>query len=1018
MRIFKNILAIIIVLALCAGVLIYALNDKGGATNPEGSGSVVSSGTVVINEFMASNGGCLPDDKGECSDWIELYNPSDQPVNLSGMGLSDDKQSLKWAFPGITLPAGGYLVVFASGNSETNPNAVLHTNFKLNAAQGGIYLADSGGKIIDEVEYKDQTSNISTGRKADDLSAWTVFEQPSPGFSNDEAGAQAFMQSRYAGAEASSLQITEVMASNQTTLTDNTGEYSDYIEIYNSGAEAVSLLGYGLSDDPQKVLDWRFPDISIAPGQYIVVFASGKGSMATDLEKGAIHTNFGISSYQETIVLSTPTGLIIDQVAVNESQADMAYARTPDDNGAYADAWAQTSQPSPGFVNTQAGYEEFMAANPIALGPVIISEVMASNSQYLVEDDGNYYDWIELYNQGTEAVNLAGYGLTDNSGNPAKWRLPDTVLAPGQYLTVMASGLADSNVKKNYIHTNFSLSAQGEILALFNAEGVLQDKYNLERTPYGVSVGRMPQQTTLSYFTQPTPGAANSSPCSGIAATPAANISAGRYDAAQQITLTSGTQDAAIYYTTDGSVPTQNSTPYTGPITINKTGMIRARAFKNGYLDSGTFTATYIIGANHSLPVISLVTDHGNLFDPTTGIYVLGPNAQLIEGHTEHYQVANYLIEGRESERPASFEVFDESGKPVFSQDVAIRIQGGFSRDNQQKSFAIIARNEYGSGSMAYPFFEELPFTEYKSLVLRNGGQDQLYAKIKEAVVLSMMGGKTNCLTQAYKTYVVYLNGEYWGVYFLEEKRNEHFVAQHENFDNPDSINILSGSGLNYVINGTNEGYKELYNYVTSHDMSAKENFNYVAERLDTDSFMDLMVNQIYVANSDYYNLQFYQLPGGKWKQIFYDMCWSFREPTHETLAIRRDPNTGGSTMFNALLSYGPWREAFIKRFAQTMEELYQTERFVSVIDEVAASVAPEIPAERAKFTDIKSSNWEAQVEKMRTFAKERPANVLKQLKSVFGISGSTLRSYFTLSDEQLKTAFNLSDEQMQSIFG
>ena len=124
--------------------------------------------------------------------------------------------------------------------------------------------------------------------------------------------------------------------------------------------------------------------------------------------------------------------------------------------------------------------------------------------------------------------------------------------------------------------------------------------------------------------------------------------------------------------------------------------------------------------------------------------------------------------------------MFDQNGQRVFEQNVSIRIQGGFSRDNQQKSFSIFARSEYGKGSMAYPFFNNLPFTEYKSLVLRNGGQDQWYAKIKEAVVLKILDGKTNCLAQSYKTYVVYINGKYWGVYFLEEKRNEDFIAQHE----------------------------------------------------------------------------------------------------------------------------------------------------------------------------------------------------------------------------------------------
>ena len=1017
MRAIRNIIVIIIAAALCVGILIFVLNEQGNGQANGGTDAPVTSGAVVINEFMASNGGCLIDDKGDNSDWIEVYNPSSEAVNLSGLGLSDDKSSVKWAFPNVTVEAGGYLVVFASGSSKNDPNGVLHAGFKLSADGGGVYLMDSAGKIIDEIEYEDQVKNVSAGRQADDITVWTTFNSPTPGYANNEAGAEAFQASRYA--TDSTLLITEVMASNNTTLTDNNGLYSDYIEIYNAGAEPVNLAGFGLSDDPQNVLDWKFPDVTIQPGAYLLVFASGAGVNATDLEKGAMHTGFGISSYEEVITLASPTGLILDQVTVSESQADTAYARVPSEGGAYAAEWAATSKPSPGYPNTDDGNQQFLAANPLALGDIMISEVMTSNSQYLAEDNGETYDWIELYNRGSQEINLQGYGLTDNTGNPAKFRLPDKTLAPGEYYTVLASGLAsDESIKKNYVHTNFKLSATGEVLALFNADGLLQDKLNIDTLPRGISVGRVTQQDGVFYFTEPTPGAANANPSSGFVATPMPDVSPGSYPSAQTVTLSSTTQDASIYYTTDGSVPTTSSTPYTGPITMSETGMIRARAFKDGFLDSETHTATYIIGASHSLPVISLVANHDDLFNTQTGIYMLGPNAQLIEGHTEHYEVANYLEEGRESERPASFEVFDESGQRVFEQDVAIRIQGGFSRDNQQKSFAVMARSEYGKGSMAYPFFENLPFTEYKSLVLRGGGQDALYAKIKEAVILENMNRqKLNCLTQQYKTYVVYLNGEYWGVYFLEEKRNESFIAQHEGAADSKAINVLSGSGLNYVLNGTNDGYKELYEFITTHDMSIKENHEYLAERLDTDSYIDLMTNQIFLANSDYYNLQFYQVPGGKWKQIFYDMCWSFNKPDHPTLAARMKPETGGSTMFNALLAYDPWKKAFLERFAWTMENLYTTDNLISAIDEVAASVAAEMPAERAKFTDFKR-DWEKEVESMRTFAKERPYNVLSQIKSVLGISSSKLRGYFSFTDEQMKTGFNLSDEQMQSLFG
>lgn len=983
MRVLKNIIAFIIAAAICVGILIYALNENGAGN---GGTSVNSKGSIRINEFMASNGGFLPDDTGEYSDWIELHNPTDHPIALTGLGLSDDKTSVKWFLPDVSLNAGGYIVLYASGKGKTG--GTFHTNFKLTASAGGIYLSDSSGHIIDSVEYKDQAQDISMGRSIENPKEWMLFDKPTPGFSNDEAGFAAFEQSRYAGE--TSLIITEVMASNKITIADNKGSYSDYIEIFNAGDKAINLAGFGLTDNPSKLLAWRFPDVTIQPGEHLLVFASGKDVIDTDVAAGYIHTNFRVAAYEETIVLSNPLGLILDSVTVSESQSDISYSRVYLGDNSYSDEWEKTSRATPGYQNSQQGYEQFLAANPIAFGPIIISEVMASNSEYVKESDGGTYDWIELYNQSEQSVNLLGYGLTDNPGNPAKWRMPDVTLAPGEYKVVLASGL---NVKKNYIHTNFKLSASGDVLALFDAEGVLQDKYIVEPVPHGVSIGRVQGESGIFYFEKPTPGAANTSPSSGIVEMPVANVAGGSYTGSQQITLTCATDGAVIRYTTDGKVPTASSPQYTSPINISSTGMVRARAFKDNYIASGTYTSTYFIGETHELPLVSVVTDPKLLFDPVTGIYELGPNATEIPGSPGHFSGANYKQKGQESERPASFEVFDESGKRVFVQDISIRIQGGYSRDLKQKSFAVYARSKYGKNRMEYAFFDDRPFTEYKSLVLRQGGQDQRVAKIKEMVTLDLVKDMGfNFLTQAYKPYVLYINGEYWGVYFMMEKRNEYFIAQHENFDDPKNMNI--GWHSKEVRHGTTKEYLDLIRYVNNHDMTKKENYDYVAQRLDTDSFMDMMVNQIIVANSDYGNILYYQLlPDGKWKQVYYDFCWTFGssefpDGNHPTLYWRMHSSKAGSDLFNGLLKYKPWFDKFIERFAWALKEVYNTERVLSYIDKWYNIVKDEMPAEREKFGGS-ISGWETNVERMRRFARLRPANIVKQLKDTFSLSSA-----------------------------
>lgn len=347
MKVVKSILAIIIVAVIAAGIFIY-LNNKnqnGGAQN-----APVTEGTLVINEFLASSSAVLPDDNGKYSDWIEIYNPTDNAIDLTGYGLSNDNKGAKWTFPGIMVQANGYIVVFASGDNVSDPNAPYqHANFKLSASGGSVYLYNAEEKVADKIDYEAQTENVSIGRDLSNLSQLKYFDKPTPGFPNNDEGYTAFQDSRIA--KQSDLLITELMPSNTSAKADNKGNYSDYIEVYNSGSKAVNLKGCGLSDDPEKVLKWKFPDITIEAGEYLVIFASGQDTEGTDLSVKAVHTSFRLSTYKETIILSDAQGYILDQVSYKEMPEGNAYIRTIGADGKYQQQWELTTNPSPGSKN-------------------------------------------------------------------------------------------------------------------------------------------------------------------------------------------------------------------------------------------------------------------------------------------------------------------------------------------------------------------------------------------------------------------------------------------------------------------------------------------------------------------------------------------------------------------------------------------------------------------------------------------------------------------------------------------
>src|SRR5262249_47751861 len=120
-----------------------------------------------LNEFMAANSGVLRDEDGDSSDWIEIYNPSENAVSLAGWFLTDATNALtKWVFPDVLLGAGGYLVVFASDKNRTNPTAPLHTNFKLASAGEYLALVDPATNVVSDFfpAYPPQPADTSYGR--------------------------------------------------------------------------------------------------------------------------------------------------------------------------------------------------------------------------------------------------------------------------------------------------------------------------------------------------------------------------------------------------------------------------------------------------------------------------------------------------------------------------------------------------------------------------------------------------------------------------------------------------------------------------------------------------------------------------------------------------------------------------------------------------------------------------------------------------------------------------------------
>lgn len=986
----KRLGSILISAALIVILAVFLINLKEGS-------SKAPADAVALSEIMISNKGSVPDNLGGYPDYIELHNGSTEKADISGYGLSDSLlEGAKYVFPaGTVMEPDAYVVVWCGGEAEDG----MHAPFKLSAGEEAV-LFDASGRPLDTAVLNSVDSGMVLRREGE---VWTQ-AKPCPGYPKTEEG-MAEYESSLKETEDMGLYINEFMASNATTICDSFGSYSDWIELYNSTDTDMDISGFGISDNLSQPMKYRFPDgTTIAAKGYLVVFCSGNEGM----QNGELHAPFGLRSYGEDVVIANRAGRIIDSYSFKNQETDVSMARVPDGAGEFQ----SNSQPSPGYPNTGAGYSAFDAANRLPLGGVYISEFGGSTGSVAT-------DWVELHNSTGSAVSLAGYGLSNNPKNPAKWVFPDISIEPGEYLLLYATGSADKAQKKN-LKLNFCISSTGEALFFFDPNGKLIDKLSAGRMRSGQSYGRDGSDNRF-YYAEPTPGAQNGKGYEGITQLPAFSVTPGIYDNAVTVAITAG-EGETIRYTTDCTTPNASSEVYSGELSISKNSVIRAAAFRDGYLSGDVATATYLFrsdGVNHALPVVTLVTDPDNLWNSKTGIYATGDQfdpdaasyADTLKSAT--YYQAKFATEEQVDtiwEKPAAFSLFDDNGKQVFTQNVGIRIAGSFGRGRAQKGFNVIARKEYGKGSMEYPFFENRPYTEYKAVVLRAGAQDQNRSKIRDELASGLLEGTDiNILYQAYRPTVLYLNGEYWGVYFLKEKRNRFFVAQHENTEN--NVDLAIGKGFKQRSYGDNSDWVSLYEYATSHDLSASDAYNYVAERMDVDSFRDYMIAEIYNGNTDTYNFQYYRLKGGKWKFIFYDFCWGFQSPGHETLAFRMGKTPSdvcSAKLFAAMLQNKGWRDSFCRRFGELLNTAFAPERVSALIEELYGYVEPEIKREREKFNKdtfmgVKQPNtnlgtyegFQSEISKLKDFAQRRPEELKRQLQSNLGLSDSYMKEVF-----------------------
>ncbi len=828
--------------------------------------------------------------------------------------------------------------------------------------------------------------------------------------------------------------ISEFMAFNDGALLDENGQASDWIEIHNAGDVAVDLGGWSLTDDASDLTKWSFPTTTLGSNESLLVFASGRDPSIVGTE---FHTNFRLNADGEYLALVQPDGETVAfdfgtqypsqlegisyGLAMETSQSvlidDATLVRThvPSD-GSLGSSWINPSFDDSSWqggsgITAGVGYEnaptsEFSYA-PLINAPLTPSAGGISTAYARFEFNLNS---VADINQLSLAMQFDdGFVAYLNGVEVASANAP----ASPMWNSLSTSGTPDAQVTDpiDFDLTDHvdELVVGSNVLAfqLLNRTAGSSDLLLIPELTAAQSTLVQPQ--TLGYFSDPTPGTSNGTNALGFTADPTFSVTRGYYDSAFSVTLTSATAEANIYYTTNGSTPSEtNGTLYTGPVTIAGTTALRAVAVKGDFFPSDSVTHTYLFASdvatqsaspqgfpadwgthnNHtagntpflavadyaidsdvvgpndlfngaytgqrfedaltSIPTISLALDIDDAFDGDTGFY------------------ANSLRSGRAWERETSVEWWDPSEAGEFQVNAGIRAHGGVSRQpwrTPKHGLRLYFRNDYGPGRLEFPLFGDEGVTSFDRLVFRSHYNDSWQAVssalhtrgqfIQDPFVRNSFAEMGNLSIRS-RPVNVYINGLYWGVYDITERPDAEYFADHLG-GNAEDFDVITARGS--VQDGNRDAWDDLINLVRTTDLSTTAGYEAVKEKLDVENLVDYMLVNFYAGVDDWPHNNWVaannRVDGGGFRFYVWDAEISMNQLDSNRTGV--DDGNSSAELYDRLRANADFRQLFIDRAHLHLSDggALAPDASIERYTELGELVKPALVAESARWGDV-----------------------------------------------------------------
>ena len=701
---------------------------------------------------------------------------------------------------------------------------------------------------------------------------------------------------------------------------------------------------------------------------------------------------------------------------------------------------------------------------------VFINEICTHNKNSIKDIYGNSSDWIELYNSLHSSFDLSGYHLSNEENNLQKFIFPEnTIIEPQSFLLIF---LSKENSKDNEIHCNFKLSKKGDTLFFTDKSGSLIEKIIIPAMDEDYSYGRNEEG---NFEIMP------SSPLKKnifILPPPEFSENSGFYPTNFILYLNSDLKDAIIYYTIDGSNPltSESRIKYdsnkgiqiydrsnepniyaeyeedeNSPISIcrgtgfkkpnypiDKSMIIRAITVKDDsksqIIDKSYFITTGNLIDYQDYFIISLVTNPENLFDPEKGIYVTGK--QYIDwinspGYVPNpdkwskSNICNYYSKGKEWEREASVSFF-EKGNLLLEQNIGISLKGSSTRNSPQKSFDLIAKKQYGKKFFEYKFYEENSdlngkiIEKYDTITIRAIYGDE---RIRDRFARDIIYQRKSITTSWMKNCILFLNGEYWGMYELMEKLTPLYFQYHYGVPEENLV-IVKENEIGTGKEEECEKYLQIDEQYSILDLSNEKNYKEIEQYFDMDSFIEHYAVGIYLGTWDWplQNQGMWKFSGekiegneftdGRWRFMTYDLDFSmgvtfenyggvegYQYDNFKHIEKRRG-HTPPTNLFLSLLKNENFKNKFINLYCDYVNDVMHINKINKIINDYRENTTWMFANSKFRWwNDGKSTKLEGyaynknnfenkSLKDLETFFLERGKNTLQHMKEFLKING------------------------------